>query len=74
MHDTYETPFARYETPFDGDEEARRIDAALDRIDARLIEMEARLDRLTRRQYWWGLWSTLEVLVGLGLMAWWQAL
>jgi hypothetical protein len=82
MPDVDETPCDRYEAPFDGDEETRRVDAALDRIDARLVEMEARLDaiddqldrRLTTRQLgWWGLWVTLEVLVGFGLVVWRRA-
>jgi hypothetical protein len=71
----------RYTTPVDDDKETRRVDAALDRMEARLVEMNARndgidamLDRLTRRLYWRGVWLTVEVLVGFGLVACWRAL
>jgi hypothetical protein len=35
--------------------------------------LKVRLARLTWRLYWWGLWLTMEVLVGFGLVAWWRA-
>jgi hypothetical protein len=42
-------------------------------MDVRLDAIDARLDRLTRRLSWWGVWLTLEVLVGFGLVGWWRA-